>query len=98
MIRMTQDEYDNLNAKVRKARMTRDYFCRRILRGKTVKQAAPAEFPYLVRDYRRANNLLYQMLPFLETKNPSVALMVRKQLDEAYELDRLIFKTYIQDD
>ena len=98
MIRMTQSEYDALNAKVRKARMTRDYFCRRILRGKSVKQAAPAEFPYLVRDYRRANNLLYRMLPFLESRNPSVALMVRQQLNEAYGLDRLIFKTYIQDD
>lgn len=52
-IYFTKNELEALMKKVRKAGLSREGYCRRILNGAVVKEHPPAEVPLLIREVRR---------------------------------------------
>ena len=61
-IRFTQEELEKLTQKAKKAGLSREGFCRRVLNGETVKEAPPVDVPVLIREVRRVGSNLDQIL------------------------------------
>ena len=57
-IYFTKTELEALTKKVRKAGLSREGYCRRILNGAVVKEAPPAELPLLIREVRRVDRVI----------------------------------------
>lgn len=61
-IRFTRSEIDTLTKKARKAGLSREGYCRRVLNGAVVKEHPPAEVPLLIREVRRVGCNIDQLL------------------------------------
>ena len=70
LIRMTQHEFDLLEAKVKRTRMTKNAFICNALRGVEIKEAPPYEFDVFNLDIRRIGNNLNQIARKLNANDP----------------------------
>ena len=93
-IRFTKDELESLTKKSRKAGLSREGYCRRILNGAVVKEAPPAEVPLLIREVRRVGYNIDQLLMIARTKNWLIAKELEKALESNRAVEKLIVDTY----
>ena len=68
-IRFTRGELDALTKKSRKAGLSREGYCRRILKGAVVKENPPVDVPTLIREVRRVGYNIDQLLLIARAKN-----------------------------
>ncbi len=93
-IRFTRAELDALTKKSRKAGLSREGYCRRILNGAVVKEAPLAELPLLIREVRRVGYNIDQLLMIARTKNWLIAKELEKALESNRAVEKLIVGTY----
>jgi hypothetical protein len=94
MLRFTKSEMDALTKKARKAGLSREGYCRRVLNGSEVKEAPPADVPVLIREVRRAGSNIEQVLKLANAKGLLDVPQIRKALEENRAADKLIVETY----
>ena len=93
-IRFTRGELDDLTKKSRKAGLSREGYCRRILNGAEVKEAPSADVPMLIREVRRVGYNIDQILKLANAKGLLDVPQLRKALDENQAVEKLISDTY----
>lgn len=93
-IRFTRTELDALTKKSRKAGLSREGYCRRILNGAVVKEAPPADVPMLIREVRRVGYNIDQILKIANVRGLLDVPQLRKALDENRAVEKLISDTY----
>lgn len=93
-IRFTKAELDALTKKSRKAGLSREGYCRRILNGSVVKENPPADVPILIREVRRVGCNIDQILKLANVKGLLDVPRLRKALDENRAVEKLIVETY----
>ena len=93
-IRFTRGELDALTKKSRKAGLSREGYCRRILNGAVVKENPPADVPMLIREVRRVGHNIDQLLLIARAKNWLSAKDLKKALESNRAAERLIADTY----
>lgn len=93
-IRFTKAELDTLTKKSRKAGLSREGYCRRILNGAVVKENPPADVPMLIREVRRVGCNIDQILKLANAKGLLDVPRFRKALDENRAVEKLIVETY----
>lgn len=97
-IRLTAEELEDLNAKVKQTLFSREEFCRRALTDKEVKQAPSADIPILIRDIRRAGYNVNQLLKIAESTHLIDAPQMRKALVQTYLAADAVVNAYVMDD
>ena len=98
MIRLTMLELDALEEKVKKASMPREFFCRRVLDGKAIKEAPPMSFHLMWREIRRVGYALDQLLRLAKTQAPSYSEEISSIFDMAYRSSKLFLAAYTTQD
>lgn len=93
-IYFTKNELEALTKKVRKAGLSREGYCRRILNGAAVKEAPPADVPMLIREVRRVGYNIDQLLKRANSIGLLDVPRLRKALDENRAVEKLIADTY----
>ena len=93
-IRFTRGELDALTRKSRKAGLSREGYCRRILNGAVVKENPPADVPMLIREVRRVGYNIDQLLLIARAKNWLSAKELEKALESNRVAEKLIVDTY----
>lgn len=93
-IYFTKTELEVLTKKVRKAGLSREGYCRRILNGAVVKENPPAEVPLLIREVRRVGYNIDQLLMIARTKNWLIVKELEKALESNRAVEKLIVDTY----
>lgn len=94
VLRFTKTEMDTLTKKARKANMSREGFCRRILNGAEVKEAPPVDVPVLIREVRRVGYNIDQVLKIARAQGLVDVPQLRKALDENRALVKRITNVY----
>ena len=93
-IRFTRGELDALTKKSRKAGLSREGFCRRILNGAVVKENPPADVPTLIREVRRVGYNIDQLLLIARARKWLSAKELEKALESNRRTEKLIMDTY----
>ena len=93
-IRFTRGELDALTKKSRKAGLSREGYCRRILNGAVVKENPPADVPMLIREVRRVGYNIDQLLMIVRSKNWLSVKELEKALESNRAAEKLIVDTY----
>ena len=93
-IRFTRAELDALTKKSRKAGLSREGYCRRILNGAVVKEAPPAELPLLIREVRRVGYNIDQLLKRANSIGLLDVPQLRKALEDNRAVEKMIVDTY----
>ena len=93
-IRFTRGELDALTKKSRKAGLSREGYCRRILNGAVVKENPPADVPTLIREVRRVGYNIDQLLLIARARNWLSAKELEKALESNRAAEKLIADTY----
>ena len=93
-IRFTRSELDDLTKKSRKAGLSREGYCRRILNGAEVKEAPPVEVPVLIREVRRVGCNIDQILKRANSIGLLDVPQLRKALEDNRAVEKLIVDTY----
>ena len=96
-IRFTKAELDALNKKAKKAQMSREGFCRTVLKGATVKEAPPVDIPLLLRAMRQAGYNLDQTLKRFDSTNVPDMPQFRKGLEEIRAATKMVSDAYTSD-
>ncbi len=94
MLRFTKAEMDTLTKKSRKAGLSREGYCRRILNGAEVKEAPPADVPMLIREVRRVGYNIDQILKRANSIGLLDVPQFRKALENNRAVEQLIVDTY----
>ncbi len=97
-IRLTAEELEELNAKVKQTILSREEFCRRAITGKEVKQAPSPDIPILIRDIRRAGSNADWLLKIAESTHLVDAPQMRKVLAQTYLAADAVLAAYVMDD
>ena len=93
-IRFTKGELDALTRKSRKAGLSREGYCRRILNGAVVKENPPADVPMLIREVRRVGYNIDQLLLIARARNWLSAKDLEKALEVNRAAEKMIVDTY----
>lgn len=94
VLRFTKAEMDALTKKARKANMSREGFCRRVLNEAEVKEAPPVDVPILIREVRRVGYNIDQLLKIANAQGLVDVPQLRKALEENRALVKQITKVY----
>ena len=97
-IRFTKEELDEINQKAKLAHLSREAFCRRILRGAEVKQGPTPDIPILIRDIRRVGYNVDQLLKIANATHLLDAPQMRKVLAQTYLAADAVVKAYTMED
>ncbi len=92
-IRFTKAELDALSNKAKKARMSREGYCRAILNGSAVMEAPHADVPFLLRSMRQAAYSLDQALKRNQSGASDVSCF-NEGLAQLSEAIRLVMDAY----
>ena len=93
-IYFTKNELETPTKKGRRAGLSREGFCRRVLTGTEVKEAPPADVPVLIREVRRVGNTLNQIMKRANALGLMDVPQLRKALDENRVVEKLIVDAY----
>jgi hypothetical protein len=93
-IRFTKGELDALTKKSRKAGLSREGYCRRVLNGSEVKEAPPADIPVLIQEVRRVGCYMDQILRLANTKGVPEVPQIRKALEKNRAMEQRIAEVY----
>lgn len=91
---LTKDELDALTKKVRKTKLSREGFLRRLINEAVVKEAPPAELTSLIWELRRVGNNINQILLKANAVGFLDAPMLRRALDETHTVEKTILEAY----
>ena len=94
ILRFTKSEMDALTKKARKANMSREGYCRRILNGSEVKEAPNADVVELIRQIRRSGSNINQILKVVNTRGILDVPLLRKALEENHTAVQRVIKAY----
>ena len=97
-IRFTRSELDDLTKKSRKAGLSREGYCRRILNGAEVKEAPPAEVPVLIREVRRVGYNIDQILKRANSIGLLDVPQLRKDVADLRTVEKMIVDAYTLQD
>ncbi len=97
-IRFTRGELDALTKKSRKAGLSREGYCRRILNGAVVKEAPPADVPALIQEVRRVGSNLNQILKRANSIGLLDVPQLRKDVADLRTVEKLIVDAYTMPD
>ena len=86
VLRFTKAEMDDLTKKAKKAHLSREGFCRRILNGAVVKQAPSVDVPLYLNETRRLGYSLNQILKVANGQGFLDVPRLRKVLDDLQSL------------
>ena len=90
----TKDELSALSKKAKKAGMSIGGFIRHSVANKEVKEAPPADVPYLIRAMRQAGYNLDQTLKRFNSTNVPDMPQFRKGLEELRRATKLVSDAY----
>lgn len=93
-IRFTRNEMEKLNKKARKAGLSREGFCRRVLNGVEIKEAPPVELPTLIQEIRHVGSCLDQLLKRASNASVLEEFRLREALESNRAMEKLIAETY----
>lgn len=93
-IYFTKTELEVLTKKVRKAGLSREGYCRRILNGAEVKEAPPADVPQLIWELRRTGNNIDQLLKIARAKDWLIVKDLEKALADNRAAEKVVVDTY----
>ena len=93
-IYFTKTELEALTKKVRKAGLSREGYCRRILNSSVVKENPPADVPMLIREVRRVGYNIDQILKRANSIGLLDVPQLRKALEDNRAVEKLIADTY----
>lgn len=96
-VRFTKDELDTLTKKARKAGLSREGYCRRILDESVVKAAPTADVPMLIREVRRVGNNINQLLLLSRANGWLNSKELEKALDSNRAVEKRIIEAYATD-
>lgn len=91
----TDAEYDALKKKADKAGLTVGGFVQSAVAGKEVKEAPPADVPYLLREMKRIGYNLNQTLKRANSLGMTDMPQLRKDMDELRLAIRLVTDSYL---
>jgi len=97
-IYFTKTELEALTKKVRKAGLSSEGYCRRILNGAVVKEAPPAELPLLIREVRRVGYNIDQLLKRANSIGLLDVPQLRKDVADLRTVEKLIVDAYTMPD
>ena len=93
-IYFTKEELDALTKKHRKAGMSREGYCRRVLNDYVVKEAPPADLHILIMEIRRVGSNIDQILKKAHGIGFIDMPMLRKELANLAEVENTIINAY----
>ena len=94
VLRFTKSEMDILTKKARKANMSREGYCRRILNGSEVKEAPNADVAELIREIRRSGSNINQILKIANVRGLLDVPLLRKALEENHSAVQKVIDAY----
>lgn len=93
-IYFSKDELEALTKKVRRAGLSREGFCRRILNGAEIKEAPPTDLPMLIQEIRRVGCNLDRLLKRDNAVGLPEASQLREALEDNRAVEKLVVDTY----
>ena len=93
-IRLSDEEFDRLNEMVSRTIFNREAFLRMLIQGAVIKEAPPADVPYLLRAMRQAGYNLDQLLKRVNSGNILDVPQFRKDIEELRAATRLVVEQY----
>lgn len=93
-IYFTKEELEALTKKYRKAGLSREGYCRRVLNDSVVKEAPPADLHILIMEVRRVGANIDQILKKANGLGFIDLPMLRRELANLDEVERTIIDAY----
>ena len=93
-IYFTKEELETLTKKYRKAGLSREGYCRRVLNDSVVKEAPPADLHILIMEVRRVGANIDQILKKANGLGFIDLPMLRRELANLAEVERTIIDAY----
>ena len=93
-VRLTNEEFRDLERKARKAKLNKATLARRAISGLEVKEAPPVDVPLLIREVRRVGYNIDQLLKRANSQGFIDAPLLRNALNENCEVSRKILAAY----
>ena len=93
-IYFTKEELEALTKKYRKAGLSREGYCRRVLNDSVVKEAPPADLHILIMEVRRVGANIDQILKKANGLGFIDLPMLRRELANLAEVERTIIDAY----
>ena len=94
VLRFTKSEMDTLTKKARKANMSRERFCRRVLSGVEVKEGPNADVAALIWEIRRSGSNINQILKIANARGLLDVPLLRKALEENHAAVQKVIQAY----
>lgn len=88
LLRFTPEELAALDQKVSRTNLSRESYCRGVLKDIQIKEAPPADFPLLIREMRGISCLLEETLYREDLPE------LRKAAERCFQMEKLIRDTY----
>ena len=93
-IYFTKEELEALTKKYRKAGLSREGYCRRVLNDSVIKEAPPADLHILIMEVRRVGANIDQILKKANGLGFIDLPMLRRELANLAEVERTIIDAY----
>ena len=94
-IRFYPDELATLSEQVKRARISREQFCRNAIQGVAIRENPPADLHKLIWEIRRVGNNIDQILMIANSKGILNIPDLRKAISDLREAEKLIVSQYI---
>ena len=93
-LRFHRSELEALTQKARKAKMSRESYCRAVLNGVEVKEGPNADVAQLINQVRRVGYNIDQILKIANGQGLVDVPQLRKALEETHQVAQQIIKAY----
>ena len=93
-LRFHRSELEALTQKARKAKMSRESYCRAVLNGAEVKEGPNADVAQLINQVRRVGYNIDQILKIANGQGLVDVPQLRKALEEIHQVAQQIIKAY----
>ena len=97
LIRLTDEELNDLEIKVSRSGMTRERFIRKVLSDCRVFDAPPVDFYTLIREINRVGSNIEQILRLANTKGLLDVPRLRSHLDELDKIEDAMWNAFAPD-
>ena len=93
-LRFHRSELEALTQKARKAKMSRESYCRAVLNGSEVKEGPNADVAQLINQVRKVGYNIDQILKIANGQGLVDVPQLRKALEETHQVAQQIIKAY----
>ena len=94
-VRMTENEWNRLNALSVASGKSREEFVRLALRGTTIRASPPAEYGEILRELRRIGSNIHQIILKARTLGFIDEPMLQESVNTIRNMDRLFMDSFI---